>query len=195
MSRVLGAFRLAQQPGFREPQGLQAILLQPFLGGLRSRVRLVRSHLLTFLYLLCNSFAFPTSSHISDNRTIPDGGILRDDNYPVSNVVRLVFTVCFNNTILVQQPCIATDASILVDDCASDDTSLPYAYTWNAVALILSHVIERLVVVSAHHERSVDLHTFRDATAQTNHTIRNLCAVDDATFTHDRIVDVCSFNL
>src|SRR6185503_4254252 len=120
---------------------------------------------------------------------IRNHGILRHDDDAVADEVRAAGSIGLGHATIIQQPRVLSDARILVDDGALDDSSLTYPDARHATTEIATHVLKRLVVISTHHERRIDLDALRDAAAQTNHGVHDLRAVDDAPVANDRIVD------
>ncbi len=132
---------------------------------------------------------------MSDGGVIRNQRVLGEDNDAVAYEVRTAWSICLDEARFIQQSRVLSDANVLVDDGSSDDGSLPYADSREALAKIAAHLFEGLVEICAHHERSLNLHAFGDPAAQTHHGIRHLCAVDDATLADDRIVDLGLFDL
>src|SRR6185503_8625553 len=84
---------------------------------------------------------------------------------------------------------------VLVDDGAPDNRSLPYADARQSLADIAAHLFERLIEVSTHQLRRLDLNPFRDPAAHAYDGICDLRAIDDAAIADDRIIDLSLFDL
>src|SRR6185437_220003 len=110
---------------------------------------------------------------------------LRNDDDVVADVVAAVRGIKAFNTGIVQQFHVRTDASVLVDDCAPHDRALANADPRPLRFAIPEHVFQSLVVVGAHHIRTVKMRAFTDAAAQSDHAAINFRAVDDAAIADD----------
>src|ERR1051325_2071618 len=125
-----------------------------------------------------------------DNRAVSNHRILRHDDDAVANEVRAAGSVSLGHVRLVQQSRVLSDARVLVDDGMLDYSSLTYPNARQTLAGVAAHLVKRLVVISAHPERRIYLHAFRNPAAQPDDRIVYLCAVDDGAVADDRIVDL-----
>src|SRR5262245_2079432 len=158
---------------------------------------------LNLLNLIRHCLAFPTPCHCrtpglrssSNYCAILDDCILGDDDYAVANKVTTARTIGFGNPSFIQQSGVDAHTRVLIDDCVLDNTSLPYPDSRHPAHLINSHVFKRLVIVSSHNVRRINMYALRDPTAQTNHTVLNLRSIDDAAVTKYRVVDLSVLDL
>src|SRR6185503_8120306 len=114
------------------------------------------------------------------NRAVRNHGVFADDDDAVADEVRTVRSICFDDARFIQQPRILSDARVLVDDGAFDDSSLTYSEARQILTQIGPHVFQCLIEIGAHNVRSFDLYALRDPAAHANYRVRYLRAIDDA---------------
>src|SRR5215211_4952462 len=94
-----------------------------------------------------------------NNRPIEYHRVLRHDDDTVANEIRAAWTIKLHYAAFIQQPRVLSDARVLVDNGTLDDSSLTYSDSRHTLTEVAAHLFECLIVVSAHHERSIDLNT------------------------------------
>src|SRR5439155_24852633 len=114
--------------------------------------------------------------------------VFRDDDDPVANVIQLVVHVvrfaCRRNHAAV------SDTRVFVDDGVFDASAVAYADARLARRFVSLNRVEGLVVIAAEHDRAVQVAAVVQNAPDTDDTVADFGAVDDAAVGNDGVVNL-----
>ena len=113
--------------------------------------------------------------------------VLGDDDDAVADVIKLVVNVF--RFIGRGNDAVAPDAGILVDDGVLDAGVVADANARLAEGLMTLDRLERLVVIAAEHDRTVELAAIVQDAPNADDALSDFRAIDDAPVRNDRMVD------
>src|SRR5262245_48100978 len=112
---------------------------------------------------------------VSNNGPVCDRRTFRDDDDAFADVVVVAVVVFISG--FVQYPHVRPNAHVFINDGFADDGVFADADPGESMLAVIGQLLQRLVIIGAHHQSVFDFRAAFDARADADHRVADLDAV------------------